>query len=298
MKFLSRIVAFSVLLIMVSCQTAKNSTATKMLKFNFQPGKSYDYEMITDMDQEIMGQKQELSMTAQYGLDVKDSKDGVFEITTTFNALRMSMQMMGFTLEIDTEKPLVSDTSGKDNPLEMISKMFQSVKGQKFNMKVSAEGRVLEVTGLEEMVRNMLSNIDVPDEMKSGMDTAFKQQFNSDRLREQFERAFFIFPGKEVKVGDKWEKVHGGMNGNGQFTTTYTVDEIEGDMVTLDVKSKFSAAGTGGESMTGKQDGTMVVDSRSGLIMRSDLDLDIEASEGGQKMKMKGKMRIQGRERN
>ncbi len=279
-----------------SCQSSKSATASRMLKFNFEKGKSYDYDMITDIDQEVMGQKNEISMTAQYGLEVTGSNDGIVDITTTFNAFRLNMKVMGMTIEADTEKPLAADTSSVMNPLTLMSKLFHSIKGQKFTMKVNAEGKVLEVSGMEEMAKNIIDSLEMGDEFKETMNNSFKQQFNDASMKEQFERAFFIFPGKEVKVGDSWVKessVPGG--GAGSVKTTYTVDEIEGDMVILDMKSKIGGPDAG--KTYGTQSGKMTVDSRSGLIMESDLDMNIEAQEEGASVKMVGKIRIRGRER-
>jgi hypothetical protein len=301
MKFF-RIAAFIMILGVgfMACQSTKNSTNSKMLSFNFQPGKSYDYDMITDFEQEVMGQKQQVSVTAQYGMQVKDQSDSAVSIKTVFNAFKMNLDMMGMSLEVDTEKPLPQDTSAEMNPLSMLNKMFHAIKGQEFEMVVTKEGKVLAVNGLEKIAENILSSVDMGEEFKQGMDASFKQQFNDAQMKEQFERAFFIFPNKEVKVGDSWTKEHaapGGSSAMGGFKTTYTVSEIEGDMVDLDVKSDFSGMESQG-SVKGSQSGTMTVDSRSGLIMSSDLDIEMEASEGGQSMKMKGKIKIRGRERN
>jgi hypothetical protein len=53
-----------------SCQSTKSSTATKMLKFNFEKGKGYDYEMNTSMDQEVLGQTIQMDMSVYYSMDV------------------------------------------------------------------------------------------------------------------------------------------------------------------------------------------------------------------------------------
>ena len=285
----------SVLFVTYSCQSSKSATTSKMLKFNFQPGKSYDYDMITDFDQEVMGQKQQVSMTAQYGLEVTGANAEAVDIKTTFNAIKLNMQVMGMTIETDTEKPMAADTSSDMNPMNMMNRMFHAIKGQSFNMKVSPEGKIIEVTGMREMAEKMIASMNLGEEFKTTIQQSFDQQFNDASMKEQFERAFFIFPGKEVKVGDSWVKEHSTPGGVGAFKTNYTVKEIEGDIVTLDVKSEFSDAGDG--NMKGTQDGEMTVDANSGLILESDLDMNIEAEESGQKMEMKGKIKIRGRER-
>ncbi len=285
------------LFIIQSCQSSKSATTSKMLKFNFEPGKSYVYDMISDFDQEVGGQKQQFSMTAQYGLDVKNSSNGVTEIATTFNAIKLTMQVMGMTVEADTEKPMKADSTGEMNPANMMNKMFHAIKGQTFNMKVDAEGKVLEVTGMEEMATKMIESMGMGEEFSSTLRQTFQQQFNDARMKEQFERAFFIFPGKEVKVGESWVKEHS-MPGQdqGSFKTTYTVESIEGDIVNLDVNSVFGGEEKSGK-MTGTQKGDMSVDARTGLIMDSDLDMNITAEEEGQKFNMVGKIKIRGREK-
>jgi hypothetical protein len=148
---------------------------------------------------------------------------------------------------------------------------------------------------MKEMAEKMMASMNLGDQFKATIQQSFDQQFNDASMKEQFERAFFIFPGKEVKVGDSWVKEHSTPGGVGAFKTNYTVKEIEGDIVTLDVKSEFSDAGDG--KMKGTQEGEMTVDANSGLILESDLDMNIEAEESGQKMEMKGKIKIRGRER-
>lgn len=301
MKFtrLAAIPFFALAILLLACQSSRNTTNSRLLQFNFQPGKAYDYDMITEFDQEIMGQKQQVSVSAQYGMQVSDRSDSSVAISTRFNAFKMDLEVMGMSLEVDTEKPLPADTSAELTPLSLINKMFHAIKGQQFEMVVTKEGKVVEVSGLEKIADNIMASVDMGEEFKAGMDASFKQQFNDASMKEQFERAFFIFPNKEVKVGDSWIKEHSAPGGGnaGSFKTTYTVEEIEGDMVTLDVKSSFSGVEQQG-NVKGTQQGTMTVDSRSGLIVESDLDLSMDASEGGQTMKMKGKIRIRGRERN
>ena len=66
---------FSFLLLMVvtifaiaginACQSSKASTG-KTLQFNLQKGKTYDYEMVGDLDQEVLGQKYKTNMMDGY----------------------------------------------------------------------------------------------------------------------------------------------------------------------------------------------------------------------------------------
>ena len=53
-----------------------------MLKFNFEKGKGYDYEMIINMDQEIMGQTMKMDMTTYYSMDVSEDDGSIKTITS------------------------------------------------------------------------------------------------------------------------------------------------------------------------------------------------------------------------
>ena len=73
-------------------------------------------------------------------------------------------------------------------------------------MKVDEEGKVLEVTGFDEIINGMVDSMGVDEDMKMQMRASLKDQFNEQELKDQFAQVFMIFPNKEVKVGDSWEK--------------------------------------------------------------------------------------------
>ena len=143
----------AVIIVLPSCQSTKTTTAAKMLKFNFEKGKGYDYEMNTNMDQEIMGQTIGMDMLFYYSMDVKDDDGTTKTITTSVDRFKMKVSAMGMNIDIDTDKPMPNMGLTKDgeDPAKMINSLFGAIKGQKFSMKVNAEGKVLEVTGFENM---------------------------------------------------------------------------------------------------------------------------------------------------
>jgi len=282
-----------------SCQSSKSTTAAKMLKFNFEKGKGYDYEMITSMDQEIMGQDMEMDMTAYYSMDVNDEDGETKTITSTIDRFKMKMGLAGFNIDVDTDKPLPSfgEIDGED-PMKMINTLFGAIKGRKFVMKVNAEGKVLDVTGFEDMAKQIVDSLPVDEAEREQMMAQFNEQFNAEKTKSQFERAFYIFPNKQVKVGDSWEKKTDiGMKGMpGSYNSTYTVTEIEGDMVTLEEKTKLQTTEEGMD-MQGNIKGTIVVDSRSGLVVTADQDMTMQMEAEGKKFELKMKTKIKGKAR-
>jgi Family of unknown function (DUF6263) len=282
-----------------SCQSTRSATSSKMLRFNFEKGKGYDYEMIINIDQDMMGQTMQMDMTNYYSMDVVDDDGTTKIITTTYDRFKMNMKVGPMNIDVDSDKPLqeMGGDNAKQDPVKMLNSIFGAIKGRKFSMKVNAEGKVEEVTGFKDMAQSIVDSLHLGEKEKQQMIQQFSQQFNDQNIKDQFERVLYIFPNKEVKVGDSWQKTTtpGGVMG-GKYTSTYTVSEIEGDMVTLEEKSKIDGASTA-MNMKGNITGTLVIDSRSGLVVSADQDMDLKITTDGKEMKMKGKTKIKGKAR-
>jgi hypothetical protein len=183
------------------------------------------------------------------------------------------------------------------NPLGMINHLFSAIKGQQFTMKVNAEGKVTEVTGFTNMAQAIADSMGLGEKEKAGMMQKFSKQFNEESTKEQFERFLYIFPNKEVKVGDSWQKTttpRGPMGG--KYNSVYTVSEIEGDMVTLEEKTRITAVNEQ-EKMSGDVTGTLIVDSKTGLVVNADQKMNITSYSEGSKVEIKAVSKIKGKAR-
>ena len=278
MKSLSLRLAACILLgaslVLVACQSTKSSTASKMLRFNFENGKGYDYEMNMSMDQSIQGAGPvKMDMLFYYSLDVTGEEGELKNVRARYDRFKMKMAVMGMNLDVDTDNPPKTEEESAGNPLAMMDKMFGAIKGKEFNMKINREGKVLEVTGFKEMVGSMLDSMGLKDQDREEAMKQFEDQFSDEKSKAQFERLLYIFPNKEVKIGDSWNR---STSGSGMtYNSKYTVKEIEGDMVTLDEESEVESD-RGGKHIKGELTGTVVVDSRSGLIVKADQDLEMK----------------------
>lgn len=284
-------------IIISSCQPTKSTTASRVLKFNFEKGKGYDYEMEMKIDQEIMGQQIKMDMSSYYTMDVVGAEGDVKTVSTMFDRIKMDMDMPGSSLSFDSDKRGVDPGSVTAGPMDKINNVFGGLVNRKFTMKINAEGKVEQVSGFKEMVAAMMDSMNLQGDDRTEAMARFNQQFNEDGMKSQFERVLYIFPNKEVKVGDSWEKgttVTGQMGG--QYASTYTVKEIEGDIVTLNEQTKIQGQQADME-MTGTVTGTINVDSKSGLVVNADQDIIFNISKAGQKFDMKAKNKIKGKAR-
>lgn len=286
------------IILLEACQTTKSATTSKMLKFGFEKGKGYDYEMIINTDQDFGDAKTQVDMTSYYSMDVTEDDGNIKNITTTFERVKSRIPLMGLTLEIDTDKPL-PDFGNPDlkEAVNMLNGFLGAVKGRKFNMKVNTEGKVTEISGLKEMALAIADSFHLGVKEKGELVEKFNVQFSDQKVRNEFERFLYIFPNKEVKVGDSWQKTTSAVGPmGGVYTSTYTVKEIEGDMVTLDEKTKISSDG-GAAKVDGEVEGSLVVDSKTGLIVNADQDMKFTTAENGKTIRITGKTKVKGKAR-
>jgi hypothetical protein len=237
-----------------------------------------------------------IDMSYYYSMDVSADDGKMKTITTSFDRVKMNMNVGGMEMAIDSDKKPEGSADTK-NPVEIMNRLFGAISGQRFVMKVNAEGKVEEITGFKEMADVIADSLKLEGKDREEMMGEFEKNFSEKEIRGQFERILYIFPNKEVKVGESWEKktnVYGQMAG--KYNSTYTVKEIEGDMVTLEEKTKIEAE-TEGIGMDGNVSGLLVVDSRSGLMVNADQDMIIKMDKGGSKITLNAKVKIKGKAR-
>ena len=309
-KYLSLVLAaaFSVVLIsFYGCANSGSSSDARVLKFNLQKGKGYDFEIVMDLDQEVMQQKNKIGFIAAYAITVTDDDGKIKSLTAEYKDFKMKMNMMGQEINIDgAKKPVQFDNSDqKNDPYAMLANAFSGIIGKKFYLKVDEAGTILEVTGFQELINSMVAAMNLPAEARLMVEASLKDQFNAEKIKESFAPMFNIYPGKEIKLGDSWERIYELKSGMGaKYTTQYTAKSFDGDKVLLDTKTKIDpiadtsvANSPGGMQMSGTQSGTMTVNSISGLVLDAELTQNLETS-GDLKMIMIEKTKMKGREVN
>lgn len=273
-----------------ACSNNKNGASTNF-QFNLQKGKAYDYAMDFDMKQEMSGQNINTNMKSDYIMEVIGDDGNVKTLKTTYKRFAMNIAMANKTIKADSDNSDSVATGEITDPGQMMNAMFSALKGKSFIIKVDKEGKVTEVTGLQQIADAMVSSMKVKEEMKPMVRQAFTQQFNEENIKELFSQSFNIFPNKPVKVGDSWEKKLSGTSLMPMdMTTTYTVKSIDGNLVTLDAKSNMKF--TGGTNLSGEQIGRMKVNAKTGLVETAEYEQKMEGQ-----MKMTTKATITGKER-
>ncbi|RYY99893.1 MAG: hypothetical protein EOO11_03510 [Chitinophagaceae bacterium] len=283
MKLFRLLAGAALCLTLAHCDSPKN-TASKNFSFNLPKGKSFVYSMDYDIDQEVQGQKIESNIQGAYTMEVTDETDSVKTLRMTYDRIAMNLVTPEQTINVDSDKgDTATGTDEAANMQGIMNKMFRSMKGKAFTMKVNREGQVVSIEGLQQMAESVINSMGLPEEARAGAMQGFTQQFNDETLKETFSQSFNIFPNRPVKVGDSWTRTFSGQRSPMNTKTTYTVKAIEGDNVVLDAKSDVTL--TGQQEMKGIQTGTMRVDGKTGLVLNGEVNL---ALNGAMKMTTKG----------
>lgn len=278
-------IAAAASLVTGGCKTGSKNEET-VLKFNLQNGKTYAYKMVMDLNSEAQGQKVQTAMNFDYDIAVAGDSAGVKTLKTTYKHMAMNMKLPTGEMTVDSDKPADKNADLQSNPSAVMGKMFAAMVGKIFVMKVDPEGKVTQISGLDEIADAMVESMNVGEDVKPRIRQMFAAQFNETNLKQTFSQAFNIFPNKPVKQGDKWEKTVN-MQGmmKAEMKTTYTVKDISKDKVTLDAASTMEMAGS-----KVNQSGTMNIDPATGLVTDATLEQNMTGNVNGKTtIKISGK---------
>jgi hypothetical protein len=252
----------------VMVKSAKDSV---LLKFNFQNGNTYNYTMAIDAVIKKADQKRATLMKWNYDMQVVEESKNLKTIKTTYKRIDMAVDMGNDQkMEFSSEKKVDAMDF-----MQMPSKMFGIIKGKSFTMQINEKGEVVSVSGFDKIGEAVVTEMNLPEEMKPMIRQNFQKQFNDDAVKQMFSQSFNALPNKYVKVGDTW-KTNGNLTALKQdISTVYTVRSIKGSRVLLTGTSKLKSSS--GEN-SGIQLSKLIIDAKTGVML--DGVFDQKSSDG------------------
>lgn len=165
-------------------------------------GRKYYVRMITEqqISQTVMNQEQNVEQTIGMGMnfDVNDvNESGVALVRYTYTWMKFRQKgPMG---------EVVYDSSQKDVNVPTTAQGFAALLNEGFVVKLTRQGKVEQVRGLDKMRSNILMKI--PEgPMREAMIKSMEQFVSEKAIREFTESSMAIYPDKPVGVGDSWNK--------------------------------------------------------------------------------------------
>ena len=201
----------------------------------------------------------------------------------------------------ESETPFGSDSyDSADSPSQIPegAEGFAAVVGTGFSMKIGSDGEILKIEGLDEMLDQILSALDLPDaEMRQAFELTMRQQYSEQAMKDQLGNLLFDLPEGSLQVGDSWSSTQ---ESNVMLPiiaeTTYTLLDFDEITALIEVRSEIrTGEGEGGMdfglfafdfTISGTQEGTIQVDLDTGLansvidqILMGEMKMVIEGEE-------------------
>lgn len=170
-------------------------------------------------------------ITSTYNIEVKDKVNDNYNLSNTISHILMNMEMMGQSINFDSDKQ--EDMDG------MIGEGLKDYINKPQDVKMDNSGKIIS---------------DPKDTSKA---SAIAKQLNFAQSGYGTQMAFLAIP-KNAKVGTSWTSKTDA--GGIESTNNYTIKEINGDVATV------SVAGTVATNMTMQQNGMDVVTKTSGKM--------------------------------
>lgn len=281
-------------LMMVALVFLPGPAAAQKVDLKFAPQLNEVLRLQCIIDSNIQTQMPSLPQAQGQAQDQNIVFKGLIEITCAVTAISpekvVTMDVAVDRLAGDINipgKPIKVDTKNPVNPNDPVEKVLQALIGQKLTMAMDETGKLLSLSGIDQILETVISNSGMANEPGAAMILPMIRSQVSDKVvSDQLGGMASVYPDHPVGVGDSWSvnQVMAGMQ-NTQVDGGYTVTKIDDQYVFTDFKGVLNQNITQqvpNGSMVQKQKGTMKGQIRfersSGLVTDMQMTQDIDGS--------------------
>ncbi|NDW11921.1 hypothetical protein D0T50_03330 [Bacteroides sp. 214] len=258
------------------------ATAQVTLTFNPDKGTKYDYrmEMIQNIKQNVMGQDMEVkqNMVTLYSMDIIEKSKESVKVKYEYKEVVFELSSMMMNMKYDSKNPAAS-TSPVDAAM---ATLMGSLIGKSFEAVITPAGKVLSVTGMDEIAAGMVAAAGDDAQLRA-MAEQTKGQYSNEAIKGTLEQSFGIYPAGKVKVGDSWN-VEQNIESAGMaidIASVYKLISTDKNNTVMDVEATVDAMDG---QLKGVQNGTISVESKTGIITKSELQQNIKGTVTAQGM--------------
>jgi hypothetical protein len=200
-------------------------------KWRFEKGQKYllkntaEYKVTWTMSGKAETTEQTIGI--ECNLDVQDvEQDGSAWVSYTYKKTSVKLKGPGVDVKFDS-------TRDKNVPTQALS--LALILGESFYFKMTSQGKVERINGLDVMAANMKAKIPgVPNRDKIA-DSA-KRQLDEQTIRKELEQIFAIYPTGSVGIGDSWSSSELSTEGAGMVVEkTFRLKEHKDGVAVIDV---------------------------------------------------------------
>jgi len=270
---------------------------TTNLKMNLEKNKLYRFKSVSEqtITQTVSGNNQTVETKVDYTLSLKmlDVTPEFMVTEVHFDTLITNTNTMGKVTLISSavEGDIKSSETG-----DIMSCIMNRLSRNALYVKIDFTGKPVEIVNakmLSDMVLRDTSSITLAEPLAGAIKTQIAGMISDNNLKTMIGGFTWHLPGKEVSVDDEWV-INEHVNYGGMLlaiTTTYHLDEINGNNANITVESGIKAVEnaapikSGGatityDNLTGMRKSNLVVDTRTGLVVEDKAKTHISGNLG------------------
>lgn len=178
----------------------------------------------------------------------------------------------------DFKEFVVKSTNGElHGQNDRLRKLCEGMLGKSFTVYFNADWRVDGVTGVDTLINIALDGMEEGDPaVMQSYGKTVRGTINNEEIAKVFDAAFSYIPEEQVAVGDKWSKEEN--HQVGPLQVEYAVKAEEGNEMEIAVSSASAINNEIQASYSRK--GTITVDLKTGLLLRSSVKDDMKPRAG------------------
>lgn len=184
--------------------------------------------------------------------------------------------LTGFNSDNFQEFVVKSTTDELHQQNDLLRKLGEGMLGKTFTVYINSDWQVDEVTGVDTLINNALASMGEEDPALQSFGKTARGTVNNEEIRKIFDAALSYIPEEAVGVGDKWSKDEN--HQVGPLKVDYSVKSEEGDNMEI-VVSSASAINNDIQASYSRK-GTITVDTKTGLVVRSSVKDDMKPRAG------------------
>ncbi len=240
------------------------------LQYNLKKGDVFQIRQVARQDivQEIDGASHEVTNDISGTLEFKvtGKTEDTYSIDITFRDLWMKMtsSMQGEVLNVNAREL---------DPENVQSRIFHSLLNEPVHLVMKANGDILEVKGGDSIVAKMVKASGLQEAFAVNMlRSSLKNEFGSKAMSESYEQMTFIYPDRNIKVGDTWKNSY---SGKLKAETLWKLDSVNTKNVSIsgiaNILVKIEEPATT-MVLDGTQNTRVTTDKKSGFILKMRVD--------------------------
>jgi hypothetical protein len=248
-------------------------------RLNLRKGQSYYVRVISDSNvaQEMAGQKSVVEATAGFGyrFDVKEvDQKGNGWVDCTFDWIKLRQKAP--TMEVGY------DSSDKVSPVPPGAQGVAVFLGVGFSAKITPQGQVEELKGMEQLRKNIETQIPEGPERKQMLE-AFEKQQLAESIKELCLSPMAVYPDKPVGIGDTWSRTISFKTQPLIFDNKWTLKERKAGSAIIEAATTVKSNPEGLQDaavkmkldISGKGVGQIEIKESTGQIIRSKMTQDL-----------------------